>query len=209
MGNVKPEDAGEWTCEMESYVFGIARGTVRKKGMQVSIDTAPPSTTVVVKSSTSTEITPLLNAAVTVEESDAGVTSTTPSLGIEPRILEDVTEGHGNNDTDTSSPFQTDHDNDSSDQAQVSVDDSGEEQPPSYAGIIVGIFFGIFIVMLVIAFFGYRQYRRQNKGLGGKNWEGLSRDEDDVEESATAAEPFTGRNARLELNDIVEEEGEK
>ena len=64
--------------------------------------------------------------------------------------------GHGNNDTHTSSPFQTDHDNDSSDQAQVSVDDSGEEQPPSYAGIIVGIFFGIFIVMLVIAFFGYR-----------------------------------------------------
>ena len=39
MGNVKPEDAGEWTCEMESYVLGIARGSVRKKTMHVSIDT--------------------------------------------------------------------------------------------------------------------------------------------------------------------------
>ena len=50
------------------------------------------------------------------------------------------------------------NDTDTSDQALVSVDDSGEDESPtvSYAGIIVGIFFALFIVMLVIAFFGYR-----------------------------------------------------
>ena len=39
------------------------------------------------------------------------------------------------------------------------MDDSGEEDlgpTVSYAGIIVGTFFGLFIVMLLIAFFGYR-----------------------------------------------------
>ena len=58
--------------------------------------------------------------------------------------------------------------------------------------------------------------RISNKGLNANKVTDASavpvldlRDEDDVEESATAAEPFTGRNARLELNDIVEEEGEK
>ena len=50
------------------------------------------------------------------------------------------------------------NDTDTSDQALVSVDNSDEEpdQTVSYAGIIVGIFFALFIVMLVIAFFGYR-----------------------------------------------------
>ena len=79
--------------------------------------------------------------------------------------LDDSHDGHYN-DTDTS------------DQALVSVDDSGEEDggpTVSYAGIIVGTFFALFIVMLVIAFFGYRQYRRQNKS--GAHWEGLSREE--------------------------------
>ena len=59
----------------------------------------------------------------------------------------------------------------------VSVDDSGEEDggpTVSYAGIIVGTFFALFVVMLVVAFFGYRQYRRQNKS--GAHWEGLSRE---------------------------------
>ena len=57
------------------------------------------------------------------------------------------------------------------------MDDSGEEDggpTVSYAGIIVGTFFALFVVMLVVAFFGYRQYRRQNKS--GAHWEGLSRE---------------------------------
>lgn len=60
-------------------------------GLSTSSLLAPLSTTEVALSST--ESTPLLKAAVTVQESDEEVTSTTPSVGIKPRIFEDVTEG--------------------------------------------------------------------------------------------------------------------
>lgn len=73
-------------------------------------------------------------------------------------VISSFLTGHDHNDTDYPTSFQRDHnDNDTSDQAQAErVDDSGEEQPVSYSGIIVGIFFALFVVMLVIAFFGYR-----------------------------------------------------
>ena len=35
--NVRPEDAGQWKCEMESYVWGIGRGYTRKKAMEVQV----------------------------------------------------------------------------------------------------------------------------------------------------------------------------
>ena len=31
------EDAGQWKCEMESYVWGIGRGYTRKKAMEVQV----------------------------------------------------------------------------------------------------------------------------------------------------------------------------
>ena len=30
-------DLGEWTCEMESYVYGVGRGTTVKKGINVHV----------------------------------------------------------------------------------------------------------------------------------------------------------------------------
>ena len=35
--NVRPEDAGQWKCEMESYVWGIGRGTVKKRAIEVAV----------------------------------------------------------------------------------------------------------------------------------------------------------------------------
>ena len=59
-----------------------------------------------------------------------------------------------------SDDFHEDHynDTDTSDQALVSVDDSEQDEGSghSYVGYIVGTFFAIFILMLIVAFFGYR-----------------------------------------------------
>ena len=35
--NVRPEDVGQWKCEMESYVWGISRGTVKKQAIEVEV----------------------------------------------------------------------------------------------------------------------------------------------------------------------------
>ena len=60
-----------------------------------------------------------------------------------------------------SDDFHEDHhnDTDTSDQALVSkVDDSEQDEGSgnSYVGYIVGTFFAIFALMLIVAFFGYR-----------------------------------------------------
>ena len=34
---MRPEDAGQWKCEMESYVWGIGRGTVKKRAIEVAV----------------------------------------------------------------------------------------------------------------------------------------------------------------------------
>ena len=37
VANVRPGDAGQWKCEMESYVWGIGRGTVKKRAIEVAV----------------------------------------------------------------------------------------------------------------------------------------------------------------------------
>ena len=83
--NLFLEDAGEWTCQLESYVWGSTRGYVRSKSVKVEINvpgttsTTADSSSEIVKKTVSTTPTTTSSTSTTTVTTTTMTTTTTPT----------------------------------------------------------------------------------------------------------------------------------
>jgi len=157
ISSVQLRDAGSWSCEMESYVWGSTRGYKSKSKIEVVIEE---------KSTTTKATTTATGATESSTTAESSTTTASRSTTEEIKLLPDT--DYTANDEEESQYKHDDTDSDDSvyeynDEVVTALPVSDLESAPSQtsAGLIAGVIVCLAAMGLVVAGVGVTYYRRR------------------------------------------------
>jgi len=157
ISDLRLEDAGDWKCEMESYVYGTSSGYKTKQTIGVSIK-SPTTTTMKPLTSTSARVTTSTTVSTTTAPTTIKTTTTTTTPV--PIVIESKDETTLANDIETR--IIESHEDDTVEALPVSNIEAKEETP---IGLIAGVIVSLIAMAIIFSVVGVTWYRRRKSHL--------------------------------------------
>jgi len=164
--NLFLEDAGEWTCQLESYVWGSTRGYVRSKSVKVEINVPGTTSTTADSSSEIVKKTVSTTPTTTSSTSTTTVTTTTMTTTTTPIPTTTVT-------TTTTTTIEATDVDENKDEIDELKDDNvtalpvldKEASEETSVGLIAGVVVALVAMSLILVVVGITWHRRRKSHL--------------------------------------------
>lgn len=161
ISDLRLEDAGNWKCEMESYVYGTSSGY--KTGQTIAVSIKSPTTTILKPVTSTTEpVTTSTVSTTTATTTTMKSSTTTTSVPVtvattdEPILANDIIDSHNNESQDVYT------EDDEVEALPVSNIEAKEETP---IGLIAGVIVSLIAMAIILSVVGVTWYRRRKSHL--------------------------------------------